>query len=502
MIYRPIAPRQLWDSWLFPWEGRFHLFHLETYEAKFDHIGRAVSDDLIHWTTLPSIPTKGRKGEWNHYGALTGCVVRHDNRFHLLLGSIPGDEEVVGVFISDDLENWRPYAGNPVMGPRMPHYLAERSKAPYWPVDWRDPSVVFSERDQHYHAVLCARRPGWGADDTGATLAHVRSKDLLHWEHLPPLATPNRFFHTEVPDWFEFEGRWYITFNTLSLGGIQIHTAGRESLTGTFYLIADKFDGPYRLADDPFLTGAGMGRQSSYSARTIPYKSGRVVYCHLNGKRPAWAMPKILRAGADGHLWLEYLPALEKLETVVLCGSVKGVPRQREGLGHWHFDDHCITASACAIGISHCVASDVGDLHFECRLTASSAARAGVMLRADPAGNGIAVLLDYEHQRIQIASATGHDVIKNSIGPFASWQCTAFDSCRWKLARNREYHLRCFARDEFVEVYLDDRWMLTASPLLPPVACEMPQTGRVDLYIERGAATFGDVRLAGIKPLA
>lgn len=500
MIYRPIAPRQLWDSWVFPWEGRFHLFHLESHESKFDHIGRAVSDDLIRWQALESIPIKGNPGEWNHYGALTGCAVRHDGRFHLLIGSIPSDVEVVGVFVSDDLKNWRQEPANPVLFPRSP-YLADRSESPYWPVDWRDPSVVFSDRDRHYHAVLCARAPHWNADSTGAALAHVRSKDLLHWEHLPPLATMDRFFHTEVPDWFEFEGRWYVTFNTLSLAGIQIHTPARQSVTGAFYLMSEKFDGPYRLLEDPFLIGAGLGRQSPYSARTVPYNGGRAVYCHLNGKRPAWATPKMLRADDNGRLWLEFLPALEKLETNVICGSVNDVPRQRDGLGDWNFDDRRITARARAIGSSHRLATDVGDSHLQCRICVSSAARAGVVLRADPAGAGIAVLLDYEHQRLQIASTTGPDVIKNSIGPFASWQCSVFDECRWKLENDREYHLRCLARDEFFEVYLDDRWVFTASPMLPPVICPINPRGRVDLYVERGQAVFSDIRLAGLQPM-
>lgn len=502
MIYRPIAPRQLWDSWVFGWDGRFHLFHLETHESKFDHIGRAVSDDLIHWTTLPSIPSKGREGQWNHYGALTGCVVRHDNRFYLLLGSIPGDEEVVGIFVSDDLENWLPYEGNPVMGPRGPYYLAERSKSPYWPVDWRDPSVIWNESDEHYHAVLCARTPKWNADGTGAALAHVRSKDLREWEHLPPLAALDRYFHTEVPDWFEIGGRWYLTFNTLSLGGIQIHTPSRQSVTGTFYLSGANWDGPYFLPPDPFLNGAGNGRQSSYSARTIVCGGERVMYSHLNGKRPAWGVPKFLRADEQGNLRLEYFPQIESLETKVICAGVHDIPlQQRDDLGHWKLDGLRIIGTAGVIATGQCVACDVADLHMQCCIRGASASRAGVVLRGDSASQGIAVLLDYENQRIQIASVCGYGIIRNSIGPFASWHCAAFDECLCELARDCEHHLRCFARDEFVEVYLDDRWMLTASPLLPPVACEMPASGRVDLYVERGEAVFSSVRLAALQPL-
>jgi hypothetical protein len=337
----------------------------------------------------------------------------------------------------------------------------------------------------------------------GASLAHVRSKDLYRWEHLSPLATLEHFFHTEVPDWFEINGRWYLTFNTLSLGGIQIHTPTRQSVTGTFYLTAERFDGPFSLPADPFLNGAGRGRQSAYSARTIPYGDERIMYCHLNGKLPAWGVPKLLRADAAENLRLEFFPAMQKLETKQICASVADVPLdQRDDLGRWKLEGDHIVGAAAVIASGQRVASDVSDLHVHCSIRGTSAARAGFILRGDPTGQGVGVLLDYEHQRIQIASASGYEVIKNSIGPFASWHCTAFDDCHCELRRDREYHLRCFVRDEFVEVYLDDRWMLTASPLLPPIACEMPVSGRVDLYVERGEAAFSGVRLAAIQPLA
>lgn len=499
MIYRPIASRRLWDSWLFPWDGRYHLFFLETQDSKFDHVGHAVSGDLIHWETLPSIRTKGESGQWNHYGTLTGMVVRHEGRFYLFFGSIPSDgREAIGVFISDDLEHWTPHPENPVLPPSGP-YLTDLAQAPYWPVDWRDPSIFWREEDRHYHAVVCAHLPQWGQEDTGAAIAHVRSKDLIHWDYLPPLATPGwRVFNTEVPDLFELNGRYYLTFNTNSLGGIKINTPTRDEVTGAFYMMASTFEGPFAFPEDPVLIGAGYARPCAYSARTIPHEGGRLLYHHhLNSERPTWGTPKMVRAGEDGALWLEYLPALEKLETKVICDSIGNIPsRAAADLGCWKRDMGRLVGVARAIGTAYKVADDVADMHLQCRVSVSSAACAGVVLRGDPFKQGMAILLDFEHQRIQIGAATGYKVVKNSIGPFASWQCTALDTCRWKLERERGYRLRCFARDEHFEVYLDDRWVFTTD------LATVPRIGNVELCVERGEAAFSDLRLAAIEPLA
>ena len=36
---------------MFPWQGQYHLFYLGTQQHLWDHVGHAVSDDLIRWST-------------------------------------------------------------------------------------------------------------------------------------------------------------------------------------------------------------------------------------------------------------------------------------------------------------------------------------------------------------------------------------------------------------------------------------------------------------------
>ena len=184
---------------------------------------------------------------------------------------------------------------------------------------WRTKSVIWREEDRHFHAVLSTRTPEWGHADTGAAIAHIRSKDLVHWEHLPPLiALGRKFYHCEVPDIFEMDGRWYVTFCTISSGGIKIHTPYREEVTGVLYMTAGQFDGPYALLDDPLLVGAGHGKMTAYSSGSVSYEGGRVLYHHIAGERPSCGAPKRMRTGEDGAMWLEYLPAMERLETGVI----------------------------------------------------------------------------------------------------------------------------------------------------------------------------------------
>jgi len=51
-------------------------------------------------------------------------------------------------------------------------------------------------------------------------------------------------------------------------------------------------------------------------------------------------------------------------------------------------------------------------------------------------------------------------------------------------------------RDEHFEVYLDGRWVFTLA------LHEAAKGGDVEFAVERGQATFSDLRLAELEPLA
>jgi len=497
MIFRPIAGRRLWDTWLFPWENRYHLFFLESHHKNGDYVGHAISEDLIHWQALKSIQTRGSEGSWNSSTTLTGCVVHHQGLFYMFVGAYD-DVECIGVYTSPDLETWQACPDNPILKPKGPYYC-ETCSPFIWPVDWRDPDIVWRQEDKHYHAVVCARLPKWGHDNTGAALGHLRSKDLIHWEYLPPFATPGEyFFHTEVPSIFELGGRFYLAFNTASLGGIKIDTPSREHAIGSFYLVAERYEGPYKLPDDPLLIGSGQGRRDACCARTIEYQGGRLLYHHIDAKRPTWGSPKIVQTRVDGSLWLQYTPILEKLETETIPTSLNDVFKiVSSDMGIWKKYHDGLCGKAKVVGTAYKLAGEVADLHFQCKISMIfKTGCAGVVFRGFNGERGVAITLNFTKQRIEISNATGETFEMKGYDSNFGWTTMMRDSTSCSLTQGQSYHLRCFVRDEHFEAYLDDRWIFTT------VMKDAPKKGDVELCVERGEATFTNLRLVNIEPFA
>ena len=64
--------------------------------------------------------------------------------------------------------------------------------------------------------------------------------------------------------------------------------------------------------------------------------------------------------------------------------------------------------------------------------------------------HGVWIVLNRDLQQLEVGAAS----YRLNMG----WSRTsAGDTCRCELDCDRDYRLRCFARDEHFEVYLDDR---------------------------------------------
>lgn len=502
MIYRPAKPSRLWDTWLFEWSGQFHLFFLETIKSTWDHVGHAISNDLVHWETCPSIPTKGKPGQWNSEVALTGMVVPHQDKFYMFVGSVFNKSQVIGVYISDDLYNWKHYYGNPVMSPQGPHYITEASPAFGDSVDWRDPCISYRQEDKHYHALLCARRPKVSHDNTGAVIAHLKSKDLLNWEYLPPIeADLSKFYHAEVPDIFKLNNKYYLLFSTFSAGGIKLNTPSRKRAAGSFYMISDNIDGPFVLPEDYLLIGAGLSKMGPYVGRTIPYDNGRLLYHHIQNPTetgPAFCSPKMIQVKIDDSLFLKYMPVLEKLETENIYESIDDIKLPKcKDMGLWQCHQGKICGTAEAWGTSCTIAESLSDVHIKFKLK-SDAARTGLALRSK-ASKGVLVALDFINQQLEIGcmrynKTTGWGPDIDAVVNHKNYE--PWDICKKKLNKNINYELRCFVRSEFFEVYLNDEWVFTVA------LNESPESGDIELFVEHGKTEFSDLTLALIEPMA
>jgi beta-fructofuranosidase len=209
--------------------------------------------------------------------------VKRGDTYYLFYGAANPSQQV-GVMTSKDLVHWQKEARNPVLESRPPHYGDG--------FDWRDLSAYFDAADQQWHGVICARA---GSEHAAANpcpdrrpdakhgqpaIGHLVSSDLIHWEQRPPLFTSWRWGNMEVPEAFDLGGKHYLLF---SHGGALKETSGRKNAGGTFYLMADKSEGPYRVPEEPLLLGWGHDRLDNYVGRIVRYGGELLLYHHTCG---------------------------------------------------------------------------------------------------------------------------------------------------------------------------------------------------------------------------
>jgi hypothetical protein len=201
--------------------------------------------------------------------------------------------------------------------------------------------------------------------------------------------------------------------------------------------------------------------------------------------------PKLVRQYRDGTLWLEYWSGLERLETRILVQSFEGMVSEPSltALGCWEVQPRRLTGRATIPLSTVLLPHTLQDFHMTCRVTALDCARLAILVRLDQEERrALAVTLDYELGRLELGPAEG------------SWMpglvCGVYDYVRGVLPpRGQEFLLRILIRDECIEVYLNDRWFF--SSWIP----SHRRPGRVGFAVERGAAAFSELRVAGLEPL-
>lgn len=261
--------RWIWDFWLARDGADHHVFFLQADRSLGDpdlrhwnvSIGHAVSQDLSRWETLPDALQPGRPGAWDDYTTWTGSVVRDDDRWHLLYTGATRSErglvQRIGLATSDDLVHWDRHPENPVITADPTWYELLDLEA-WHDQAWRDPWVLRHPETGDFHALITARARS-GPPDGRGVIGHARSRDLAHWEVLPPLTEPGEFGQLEVPQLVALDGRWFLLFST----DAATHSTERRERTrtpaetGTYALVSDAPLGPFHSASDEALVTGG-----------------------------------------------------------------------------------------------------------------------------------------------------------------------------------------------------------------------------------------------------
>jgi len=338
---------------------------------------------------------------------------------------------------------------------------------------WRDPYVFYHEPDASFYAFLCARVAG-GGDVGGGCIAVARSDNLLDWTLLPPAYRSDTLTCLEVPEYFNLNGRHYLTYTTSYHFGTPYPVRDAHQVTGSFYLVSDTMLAGYHPpAISNALNASAPSMMTTYVGRSIAAPDNnrqRLYYYHHvfpgapgEGWTGSFAAPKVLEESGAGQLVLRYDPALfagHLSEPVAIVNP--------------------LTSDSPLDLALH----DAPDGMYEARVAAPYA---GICFRMNPTPEGdiagLAVWLAPESPAASqwyvmlggvhfsggprgLRPALGTPVALRRLEP--GWHRQAFP----------HVHLRVISRDVFVDVYVDDVLCLSHTY----AASMIPATGHVGAF--------------------
>jgi len=471
MNYRP-EHFYVGDTWYLPVEDReVHLFHIQSpdhgkwYEPPTGH---AVSRDLIHWETLAPILDPAAAGTAKEDGQCwTGCAVRHNQLnyiFYTMRGTdYPVDTQAIGLSISPDLKSFPRYPGNPVISPD-PRWYSNPARPISNHVDCRDIMIIPDPAGNGWIGYFTTRIP---SDNQGeaSVVAAARSRDLIHWEQLPPVFAPHQAV-VEVPDVFEINGRWYMMALSGILYGELSPFSGCDYHHGTLYAVADNPLGPFYEPEDNVLLGnrAWFGppalRSLRYQGELYCLYTDRETPTRTDNCTPQCGtvtIPKCFRASGD-RLELVYSDRIEAAicrEIPIDYAALREKAKQ-EDWGHiWPLipipatidGNGTITLNrknvfvALKLGIEKIPAYIL-----DADIDLIDARSAGFVIGIADNIHGDFIRLDAEAECVQHLHVPDGDLSETRRHP---------------IRRGQTHHLRVIVRYEHVEIYVDDRLVMT-----------------------------------------
>ena len=480
-------------------EDEYHLFTEQTpleYEPPLDGkrtVGHAVSKDLFHWEELPTTIGCGPPGSFDAFTIYHMDVFHHEGKFYQYYTGLdisePGQQQAVGLAISEDGIHWEKHPDNPVLraDPRW-YEPAIPKEATYQEKDFRrlwfrDPCIIQEQESGKFGMIVIARDLAHHPDVRGC-LAWATSDDLNRWEPHPPIFSPGRFHTIETPSIFERDGRHYIIYMTHQGWGAPPMVTDPYQTAGNFYAISETgWEGPYLPPEDEVLLAA-HGQMRMGAQRTVDGPDGeRYLYGWLILKpseddaqvelKHGMVMPppRKIRFLDDGRMQPIYNADIESFTSPVEIdtGSVSPLPEEED---HWEVHDGRAIGKHFKTRTISLLPGKYKDFIFSAKVEFLRGERAGLVLRTATDGSrGLQVVADRRYGRVEFG-------ILGSDSFIDARSCTLKD----------EFELRIIALDYSIEVYLDDS-------LLIHQVRHREKSGAIGFLVDRGEAQFVSAEL-------
>ncbi|MFT4145030.1 MAG: hypothetical protein QM644_11300 [Mobilitalea sp.] len=486
-----------WDTWYCKKKDteEIHAFYLQelrpgSERSRFeaDSLGHAVSYNLLDWKELPSAITPEPVGETGDLTNWTGSTLEHEGKYYMFYtirsSASDGKHQYIGLATSEDMNQWEKYSGNPILSPDPRWYNTLQNTSINNIMDCRDLMVVKHDLRPGYYGVFATRIPTEELPE-GAVFAGAYSEDLIHWEQTPPIihSKENQYSIVEMPDLFEFEGKWYLTWLEDTSYGKRDILGDMFLTSGTVYAVADKLEGPYIEPEDNILI-ASMGF-NGLSCRTVDFKGKKyVLYTMAERVKEnetkhtfgALALPKEIKV-IEGKLSACIAADLlrEKLRETLI--EPEEIPKQidyyncHETPGSWMKEDGFLYGNVRTTWGRYTFDVKADNFLYSANVMVTKGVAAGLLIRQGENKSGGVALLDYERQLLMFCTIPRFQIV---------------DMRKLKLEYGRSYHIQVIGNDKFIEVYVD-------SVLMLQFVWYFSLEGRFGLLIDRAEGRFDNI---------
>lgn len=209
-------------------------------------IGHAISTDWRDWHVLQDALAPAPAPAWDDLTTWTGSVVKGPDRYHLFYtgGSMAQGYMVqrIGRADSDDLVHWERFGDQPLVtaDPRWYESVDGRTGPEQ---HWRDPWVYEDPSGDGWHMLITARLPG--TERGRGVVAHATSRDLAEWTVHAPRTEPGPFDQLEVVQTVLIDDAPYLVASCGSAELNPEHTTIGATGGGVYLIPGESLVGPW-----------------------------------------------------------------------------------------------------------------------------------------------------------------------------------------------------------------------------------------------------------------